>query len=281
MAAKNRSKKLPKNTLLLKPKFVSVRPLLACANVAATAYMFCALLLMACGGPASKPLRVATSANAQFAMEALVKNFEAETGIPCELIVASSGKLYAQIREGAPYHVFVSADMKYPERLYKAKLTTGPPSVYAKGQLVLWSKQAKDFCTLNALQSDALTRIAMANPRTAPYGYAALQVVHQQPQAEGLKAKLVYGESVSQTAQFVLSEAAEVAFLPRSLAAAETMQEVGYWQPIDTTWHTPILQGIVALTRDSTQLEKAQQLQAFVLQAAADGYFERSGYLRP
>ena len=101
------------------------------------------LLFFSCQSTKSEKLTIATAANMQFAMNALVAAFGQETGIECEVIFSSSGKLTAQIKQGAPYDIFVSANMKYPNELYESSLTLGAPKIYAHGQLVLWTMEKK------------------------------------------------------------------------------------------------------------------------------------------
>ena len=102
-------------------------------------FLLLTLQLFACQKTSADKLHIATAANMQFAMQDIADAFQEKSGLACEIVIGSSGKLTAQIKEGAPYDVFVSANMKYPEALYQAGLTTSSPKVYALGQLVLWS----------------------------------------------------------------------------------------------------------------------------------------------
>ena len=119
-------------------------------------------------------LTIAATASVQYVINELVKDFDTSTGIKTDIIVDSSGKLTAQIKEGAPYDVFISADMKFPQELYKSGYAIDSPKVYANGLLVLWSTQAgiKPVADLSVLASDAIKKVAIANPQTAPYGEA-------------------------------------------------------------------------------------------------------------
>ena len=125
---------------------------------------------------AQKKINVAAAANVQFVLNELVKDFDNSTGIKTNVILSSSGKLTAQIKEGAPYDVFVSADMKYPQELYKSGYAIDSPKVYANGLLVLWTIQPgiKPVADLSVLTSDAIKKIAIANPQTAPYGWRGI-----------------------------------------------------------------------------------------------------------
>src|SRR6476619_3297490 len=120
------------------------------------------VLLLSISSLAQNKLTVAAAANVQFVMNELVKDFDSATGIKTDIILNSSGKLTAQIKEGAPYDVFVSADMKYPQELYKSGYAIDSPKVYANGLLVLWTTQTgiKPLADLSVLTSDAIRKIA-------------------------------------------------------------------------------------------------------------------------
>ena len=144
------------------------------------------IAITSCGrSPAeSQELTIATAANVQFAMEEIIQAFSQDHGIPCEMIVGSSGKLTAQIVQGAPYDVFVSADMKYPQNLLGNNKTWDTPVAYAYGKLVLWTLDEDLTPELDQLKEPEVKHIAIANPRNAPYGVAAMQVLQAQNLAE-------------------------------------------------------------------------------------------------
>src|SRR6476660_7976296 len=128
------------------------------------------ILLLTLSSFAKTKLTVAAAANVQYVMNELAKDFENSTGIKTDIILNSSGKLTAQIKEGAPYDVFVSADMNYPQELYKSGYAVDSPKVYANGLLVLWTTQTgiKPETDLQLLTSGSVKKIAIANPETAP-----------------------------------------------------------------------------------------------------------------
>src|SRR6476469_8953610 len=138
------------------------------------------ILLLTISSFAQTKLTVAAAANVQYVMNELVKDFDSSASIQTDIILNSSGKLTAQIKEGAPYDVFVSADMKYPQELYKSGYAIDSPKVYANGLLVLWTIQAgiKPLADLSVLTSDAIRKIAIANPQTAPYGEASVKAMN-------------------------------------------------------------------------------------------------------
>ena len=151
---------------------------------------------------------VAVAANMQHAMDALKEKFEKETGVTVEIILSSSGKLAQQIQEGAPYDVFISADTKYPLTLYQNKFAGDSPKVYAKGLLVLWTvrNDIKPSGNLQVLLDEKIKKIALANPKIAPHGVAAEEVLKYYKLSEKVKDKLVYGESITQTNQFIMTQ---------------------------------------------------------------------------
>lgn len=237
------------------------------------------LVFSSCGPKKSPKLVIATAANMQFAMTELVDEFSRSAEIPCELVIGSSGKLTAQVRAGAPFDVFVSADRRYPELLYQSGLSTAPPKIYAHGQLVLWAAAATTLPQLEDLKSDAIQHIAVANPKTAPYGLAAEQVLRQHDLYEAVAAKLVFGESIAQTNQFIISGAAEIGFTALSVVRSEAMQNQGKWTLIPPENHPPIEQGVVVLKQGKAPLSEAEKFAAFLLSDAAKNILDKFGYL--
>ncbi|NNF18323.1 MAG: molybdate ABC transporter substrate-binding protein, partial [Flavobacteriaceae bacterium] len=190
------------------------------------------MLCSACRKPQQK-LRIATAANMQYAMEDLVRAYSRESGIDCEVIIGSSGKLTAQIREGAPYDLLVSADMRYPRELEKLDLLAGEPRVYAYGTLVIWTNRPGIEPSLEALLDPGIRHIAIANPLTAPYGRAAIEVLEQVGIYEQLTPKLVYGESVAQASQFIRSGASEAGITAKAVVLSARVAGIGKWADLD------------------------------------------------
>lgn len=237
------------------------------------------LVLFSFAGHAQK-LRIAVAANAQYVAKKLQEAFQKETGMETELVVSSSGKLTAQIRQGAPYHVFLSADLKYPQTLYQEGLTTGNPTVYAHGVLVLWSQEAALLKGgVSALTNPAVKRIAIGNPKTAPYGEAARQVLQKQQLLDKVRNKLVYGESISQVNQYLLAGAVQVAFTSKSVVLEPALQGKGSWQEVDAKLYAPLAQGVVVLkSAKGTQAQQAQRFYQFLFSPQAKAIFKAYGY---
>ena len=240
------------------------------------------LLLTCCGGSrrSEESITIATAANMQFAMEALTEAFTARTGITCILVVGSSGKLTAQIVEGAPYDIFVAANMKYPRAVAAQGKAAGEPRLYALGSLVLWTVKEDLQPFLEVLASDSVTHIAVANPATAPYGQAAIEVLEHYGLRESLDTKLVFGESIAQTNQFIISGAAEIGFTALSVVRAPEMRGKGQWIAIPSQLHSPIEQGVVLLRNEEKPDLNATLFYDYLLSEEAGEILENFGYSR-
>jgi len=228
----------------------------------------------------AQQLHIAVAANAQFVASKLKEAFKKETGINAELTIGSSGKLTAQIQQGAPFNVFLSADMKYPEELYNNGLTTAKPQVYAYGALVLWVvKDIELTSTLSILLSKTVQKIAIANPKLAPYGEAAVQVLTKQNLLSRVQQKLVYGESIAQVNQYLLSGAADVAFTAKSVVLDPAVSNKGKWIEVNPKWYNPIAQGIVIIKQqDARETSAANKFYQFVFSKQGKDILKKYGY---
>ena len=241
--------------------------------------LFCYLtLLTSCTEKRNDALKIAVAANMQFAMKELSKSFANETGIKTDLIIGSSGQLTAQIKAGAPYDVFVSADMKYPDELFTSGFTSGKPAIYGYGKLVMWSMVDGAKPSIGWLKDPQVTHIAIANPKTAPYGEAAVEVLKHYDIYDDLKDKLVYGESISQTNQFIISKSAEVGFTAKSIVLSPEMKSKGNWIEIDENVYSPIAQGVVVLKHNDTETTNADKFYNFLFSSEAKIILTKFGY---
>lgn len=228
----------------------------------------------------AQTVRVAVAANAQFVMEELEAVFEKQTGFQLETIINSSGKITTQIQQGAPFDVFLSADMHYPEVLYKEGFTTESPKIYAYGSLVVWglgtSKVSKN---LSFLTDPSIKKIAIANPKLAPYGVAAQEVLKYYRLFDKTQSKWVMGESISQVNQYILSQAVEVGFTAKSVVLDPSQKGKGSWVEVDSKTYNPIAQGVVLLKRKSTEPGiQARQFYNFLFSKRAQATFRKFGY---
>lgn len=215
----------------------------------------------------------------QFVMVELIENFTKKTGIECETIISSSGKLTAQITEGAPFDIIVSADMKYPLKLFKNGLTITKPQIYAYGKLVLWSMNNDIEPSIEILTKSEITHIALANPKTAPYGLASIDVLKHYHILDSIQHKLVYGESISQTNQFITSKAAEIGFTSKSVVMSTKTK--GKWIGINSELHTPIAQGIALLKNRNNHSKEAKLFYDFMFSTKGKEILNKFGYSVP
>lgn len=204
-------------------------------------------------GKPSKPAvaRVAVASNFADAARQLAAAYGRQSGHRIEVSAASTGKLYAQIRHGAPFDALLAADAETPRMLVEEGLADGDTlQDYASGRLVLWSRdpsRVKDGEAL--LRRGAIERLAIANPDLAPYGAAARESLDYLRRWEELQPKLVLGENVGQAAQFVVSGAAPLGLLPRSLVQQARKGHPGSGWEVPASWHAPIVQSAVLLQR--------------------------------
>ena len=226
-------------------------------------------------------INIAVAANVSYAIDPLVKAFNSEhPETDIKLILGSSGKLTAQIKHAAPYDLFLSANMKYPDALYAANLSLDKPRLYAQGSLAILSVKARhDWGSLSVLQSPEIKKIAIANPKTAPYGVAAVEALKHAGVYETLKEKFVYGESISQTIIYATT-AADIGIVAKSSLYAPQMLKYKkgiHWSDVDESLYTPIDQGMVILKRAEGNAE-VKAFYDFMLSAKAKEILESFGY---
>lgn len=231
---------------------------------------------------AERPLTIAAAANLKDVMQALVADFrKAHAGAKVDVVLGSSGKFAQQIAHGAPYDLFFSADLEYPQRLVTERHTATGVRTYARGQLALWSttRDARRL-TLKELADPAIRRIAIANPKLAPYGARAQQALERAGVWDQVRDKLVFGENVSQAAQFADSGGADVAMIPLSLALSPALKQRGAHVVIPESQSAPLDQGFVILKRAAGN-PLATAFADYVVNAVARAIFAEHGYLAP
>jgi molybdate transport system substrate-binding protein len=212
--------------------------------------LLCSILLpLPLATPAAAgSLTVAVAANVQFAFKDLQATFTRGTGIDVKSIIGSSGKITAQVRGGAPFDVFLSADMGYPRALYKEGLASTAPVVYGYGTLVMWTMNDLDLTPgLKVLADPKVGKFAIANPKLAPYGRAALEALAHLQVADAVRAKTVFGENVSQVNQYVYSHNVDAGFTAKSVVLSPAMRGKGQWIEVPQGSYRPIAQGVVIL----------------------------------
>lgn len=197
-------------------------------------------------------VRVAVATNFLSTLKEIKKSFEQNTGHRAIISSGSSGKLYAQIRNGAPFDVFFSADVKRPKLLEEERLAVhGSRFTYAVGQLTLWSSDPKVIkgAGKTVLTKGAFNRLAIANPKTAPYGVAAKSALQALGVWNHLKGRLVQGENIGQAFQFVYSQNAQLGFVALSQVLDPKINEAGSRWDVPENLYAPLYQQAVLLVR--------------------------------
>jgi len=223
-------------------------------------------------------VHVATASNFRQPLQILARSFEAQSGHKVRISAASTGKLYAQIRHGAPYHLFLAADQKRPKRLEQEGFAVpGSRFTYALGQLALWAPrhpfQGKPKALLE--QTDP-QHFAIANPKTAPYGMAARQTLKAMGLWQQLQGRLVRGENIAQTFQFIASGAAEMGFVARS-QLSEEVRSKGYHWIVPSELYSPIRQDAILLKRGADN-PAARAFHTFLQSDSTRALISRLGY---
>lgn len=230
----------------------------------------------------AETIKVAVAANFTSTMNALVAEFEKTSDHKVDLSFASSGKIYAQIINGAPYHAFFSADQTTPEKLEIAgKAITGSRFTYAIGALALWSAKPNFIDEqLRVLKTGQFNKIALANPKLAPYGAAAVEVLEKLDLVKATQLKWVQGENIAQTYQFIFTGNADLGFVALSQIMQNSKLKSGSYWPIPGDLHTPILQDAQILLPGKNSIA-TQQFMKFMQSDLAKAIIQSHGYQTP
>ena len=201
--------------------------------------------------PKAQPLLIAVASDLKYAMDDIVAGFRKQyPDVKVEVVMGSSGKFYQQIINGAPYHLYFSADITYPQKLQKQQLTAYEVKPYAIGRIVLWSRtRDASQLTWQDLTDSQIRNIAIANPNHAPYGKRAQEALEHAGLWDQVQDKLVFGENIAQAAHFVYSGAADIGIIALSLALSPNLQKQikGNYYLIEESFHQPLEQGYVIL----------------------------------
>ena len=236
--------------------------------------------------PNTLVLKVAAAANLQYAMTEIEKIFEEnQPDISLEISYGSSGNFFSQLSQLAPYDIFFSADTKYPRKLVEQGFIAETDYFpYASGQIVLWVPEGSplDLKTsgIQILLDPAVKKIAIANPRLAPYGLAAVEAMQHFQLYDQIKDKLVLGENISQTAHFIESKAADVGVLAFSLVRVPERNDRGQYWKIPTDAYSQIIQA-GGILKTSPHPAAARHFREFVLGPNGQEVLTRFGYSIP
>lgn len=236
-------------------------------------------IFLAAQAPAQQGLHVAAAADLAPVLPPLLAQFEQQTGIHADATYKASAMLTTQILNGAPFDLFLSADLGYPQRLIAAGAAEGPaPVSYARGTLVLWERNDSHLPppSLELLRDPRLKRLAIANPERAPYGRAAVEALHGLGVYTELQARLVTAENIEQAAQFVDSGNADAGLISMTSALTPRLKAAGSYFMIPRRLYSPIEQGAV-IVRATRQGAAAQRLLDFLLSSPVQAELARSG----
>ena len=236
------------------------------------------------GGAFGAEVAIAAASDLNSAIKEIVAEYEKTTGTHVKLSLGSSGNFFSQIQNGAPFDLYFSADIGYPKKLEDAGLTV-PGSLYryAVGRIVMWTGNethidvAKGF---EVLREPKIKKIAIANPKHAPYGRAAVAAMQHFKVYDQVKDRLLLGENISQAAQFIESGACDVGIIALSLALAPTMKAKGIYWEIPADAHPPLEQAAVIL-RKSTNQEIAREFLEFIKGSQGQEIMTRYGFTLP
>ena len=231
----------------------------------------------------AETLNVAVASNFADPLREIARNFDASTGHKVQVSPGSSGKLYAQIINGAPYDLFLSADVRRPEMLEQQSRTVADSrATYAIGQLVAWSRDVEfaDGTCIDGLESMGSKKLAIANPLLAPYGVAAKEYLLTRGLWDRLQDNVVYGQNITQALQFAVSGGASIAIVARSqIDGVEGLGKVCVL-PVSHEAHEPILQQVVQLP-SGANAEVATEFLDYLLGPESRAIISEYGYLLP
>ncbi len=241
-------------------------------------FFLLAVAIFYAAGSLAQGVKVAAAANLQSVITVLQADFKKRSGVDIEPIVGSSGKLVAQIKNGAPFDVFLSADMTFPESLYKDGFSAKAPVVYALGNLIICSTKDIGFERWERiLLTRKVKKVALANPGVAPYGVAAENLLRKKGIRDNIKSKVVYGESISQVNTYITTGVVDVGFTTQALVKDPANKTKLYWKAINPKTYAPIQQGIVVL-KNGANNPNAEKFYRYILSADAKRIFEQYGY---
>lgn len=242
------------------------------------------LILCAVSPVRAEELAVAAASDLNFAIKEVIGEFEKQTGHRVKVSLGSSGNFYAQLQQGAPFDLYFSADIGYPKKLEEGGLTV-PGSLYryAVGRVVLWAPKSSPLDVnkgLTVLREPTIRKIAIANPKHAPYGRAAVAAMEHAQVYADVKDRLVLGENISQAAQFIESGACDVGIIALSLALAPAMKSAGSYWEIPAEAHPPLEQGAVVMKQSKNQ-ELARSFLSFLQGPQGQEIMTRYGFTLP
>lgn len=240
------------------------------------------ILLLSSASAHAESINIAAAADLKFALDEIISGFNREhSGDQIQATYGSSGRFHTQIRQGAPYDMFFSADIVYPRELAKSGLAASEVKPYGLGRIVLWSSSMNAArMTLASLSDPMIKRIAIANPKHAPYGKRAEEALRAAALWEKLQPKMVLGENISQTAQYVQSGNAQIGIIALSLALGPELAKTGGYSLIPENLHAPLEQGYI-ITRRGADKPLVKKFAQYIESKKARSVMARYGFKQP
>lgn len=247
-----------------------------------TQFLLAACTLFLAATAHAEKITVAAAADLKFAMDEIVVTFKkANPGDDVDVVYGSSGKFHTQIQQGAPYDIFFSADIGFPRELMAAGFAASEAKPYAFGRIVLWSgSMDATKMTLASLTAPKITRVAIANPKHAPYGKRAEEALKAAGLWDKVEPKLVYGENIAQTAQYVQTGNAQVGIIALSLAINSELATKGGYGLIPENLHQPLEQGYV-ITKRAAGNPLAKRFTDYMATKPARAVMTKYGFVLP
>lgn len=244
--------------------------------------LFIACTLLIATTAHAEKITVAAAADLKFAMDEIVAGFKkSHLNKEVEVIYGSSGKFHTQIQQGAPYDLYFSADIGFPRELAKNGFAASEVKPYAVGRIVLWSAEMNaGKMTLSSLTDPRISRIAIANPKHAPYGKRAEEALRASGLWDKLQPKLVFGENIAHTAQFVQTGNAQVGIIALSLALNPELSKKGGYYLVPDNLHNPLEQGYI-ITKLGANKPLAKQFADYMSSRDARKVMTKYGFVLP
>jgi molybdate transport system substrate-binding protein len=246
------------------------------------ALLAAATLSLTSAGAGAEAITIAAASDLKFALDEIIATFkQAHPKDEISVSYGSSGKLFTQIQQGAPYDLFFSADKDFATELAAKGLAGSAVIGYGCGRLALWSPSlAANDLTFEYLSNPAITRIAIANPAHAPYGKRAKEALQASGKWQSVEAKLVYGESIAETAQFVQTGNAQVGLIALALALSPALVSKGSYWLVPSSLHSPLEQALI-VTKRAEKNALAQDFARYIGTAPARALLSRYGFEEP
>ena len=241
------------------------------------------ILIAAYFNSSAQKLRIAVAANAQGVIKKLQADFKKRAGIETEAIIGASGKLTAQIMNGAPFEVFMSADAEFPKKLFKDGFGLLKPKIYALGSLIICSSTQGDFKNwMTLLSAEQIKKIAIANPKTAPYGRAAEETLNFYKLNVKVKTKLVFGESISQVNTYLQTGVVDIGFTTESFLYENSDKSKLRWARVDEKSYGKIEQAVILLSyAKKSGNSNAKKFYDYLSSSSAKKIIASNGYHLP